>query len=139
MANKIIHKHSSELNNNKAKLPSSGQLEYGELAVNYADGVETISMKNSKNEIVEFKSDEYYSNVFSNVDGEIDALQTQVNNKAETSHSHGTITLTGDVTGSGTIGSGTTAIKINATVANNSHTHTSSNISDSISASSGIT
>ena len=139
MANKIIHKHSSELNNNKAKLPSSGQLEYGELAVNYADGVETISMKNSQNEIVEFKSDEYYSNVFSKVDGEIDALQTQVNGKAETSHTHGTITLTGDVTGSASIGSGTTAIKITTTVANNSHTHTSSNISDSISASSGIT
>ena len=58
---------------------------------------------------------------------------------ASNNHTHGTITLSGDVSGSGTIGSGTTAINITTVVANNSDTHTSSNISDSISAASGIT
>ena len=66
-----------------------------------------------------------------------------------TGHTHGTITLSGDVTGSGTIGSGTTAINITATVKDDSHnhsaysptghTHVSSAITDSISASGSIT
>jgi hypothetical protein len=64
MANKIIHKHSSVITENgKAKLPSAEQLEYGEVAVNYADGVETISFKNSNNEIVEFKSAHYFEQI----------------------------------------------------------------------------
>lgn len=63
MANKIIHKHSSVITDNQAKLPAASQLEYGELAVNYADGVETISIKNTENEIVEFKSDKHYKKI----------------------------------------------------------------------------
>ena len=316
MANKIIHKHSSVITDGKAKLPVASQLEYGELAINYAEGVETISMKNSANEIVEIKSTNYLEKII--IDNElvtanalinlenrlktiengnldlddtyasketfdefatastnaIKALNDSINNlddtyvskegfeeftttNAETintlvdsinetntnieenelviatalielddriktiensndgldekyasksdfdsfssttadalktldtnitdintiieenelivssaltdldkrlktveangggggnvgdltdyakaDHTHGTITLSGDVTGSGTIGSGTTAINITATVADNSHAHTSANISDSISASSGIT
>jgi glycerophosphoryl diester phosphodiesterase len=66
MANKIIHKHSSVITDNKAKLPTIEQLEYGELAINYADGVETIAFKNSKNEIVEIKSNKYFEKVISN-------------------------------------------------------------------------
>ena len=42
---------------------------------------------------------------------------------ATSGHTHGTITLSGDVTGSASIGSGTTAINITTTVANDSHTH----------------
>ena len=56
MANKIIHKHSSVITDGQAKLPDKDQLEYGELAVNYAAGVETISLKNTEGQIVEFKS-----------------------------------------------------------------------------------
>ena len=62
--NKILHKRSSTITDNKAKLPTSEQLEYGELAVNFADGYETISLKNSNDEIVEFKSNEYYDGKF---------------------------------------------------------------------------
>lgn len=35
-----------------AKLPTADQLGYGEIAVNYAAGVETLSIKNSDNEII---------------------------------------------------------------------------------------
>ena len=64
MSNKIIHKHSSVITESgKAKLPSAEQLEYGEIAVNYADGVETISLKNSENEIVEFKPAHYFEGI----------------------------------------------------------------------------
>jgi uncharacterized coiled-coil protein SlyX len=69
MANKIIHKHSSVITDGKAKLPVASQLEYGELAINYAEGVETISMKNSANNIVEIKSTNYLEKII--IDNEL--------------------------------------------------------------------
>lgn len=60
MANKIIHKHSSVLVNGKAKLPTAEQLDYGEIAVNYAEGVETISLKNNSGDVVTFESQPTY-------------------------------------------------------------------------------
>ena len=59
MANTIIHKKSKNLVNGVAKLPTAEQLQYGELAINYYDGQETITIKNSENEIVTFKTEEY--------------------------------------------------------------------------------
>ena len=56
--NKTIQlKRSSALNaeGNGPKLPTVEQLEYGEIAINYAVGHETISLKNSDNEIVPIK------------------------------------------------------------------------------------
>ena len=54
----LIHKNSNVTTNGNPKLPTSGQIEYGEIAVNYATGKETISLKNSNNDIVTFSSDE---------------------------------------------------------------------------------
>ena len=66
MANKIIHKRSSALlENGNPKLPTADNLEYGELAINFADGVETISLKNKSNEIVEFRTKEYFEKIIS--------------------------------------------------------------------------
>ena len=45
---KIIHKHSSVVD----KLPRTDELDYGEIAVNYASGKEFISLKNADNKIV---------------------------------------------------------------------------------------
>lgn len=57
MANKIIHKRSSALlENGKPKLPTADNLEYGELAINFAKGAETISFKNKADEIVTISS-----------------------------------------------------------------------------------
>ena len=53
----LIHKHTNVTTNGDPKLPTSSQIEYGELAVNYARGKETISLKNANNEIVAFSSD----------------------------------------------------------------------------------
>ena len=53
----LIHKHSNVTTNGSPKLPTSGQIEFGELAVNYAKDKETISLKNANNEIVTFSSD----------------------------------------------------------------------------------
>lgn len=54
---KVLHKRSVTVENELPKLPTSSQLEYGELAINYADGYETISIKNNNNEIVTFSND----------------------------------------------------------------------------------
>lgn len=49
----ILNKRSSVVNDDGTpKIPTSDQLQYGEIAINYADGVETLSIKNSSNEIV---------------------------------------------------------------------------------------
>lgn len=64
MKNKILHKRSADLINGNPKLPSSADLEYGELAVNYAKGQETITLKNNEDEIVEFKSKNYIDSTY---------------------------------------------------------------------------
>lgn len=60
MANKkhLLHVKSEELNTegNGPKLPLASDIDYGEIAINYLKGNETISIKNNKNEIVTFKS-----------------------------------------------------------------------------------
>lgn len=53
----IIHKNSSVVTNGSPRIPTSGQIEYGEIAINYAADNETISLKNSSNQIVTFSPD----------------------------------------------------------------------------------
>lgn len=49
----ILNKRSNAVNGDGTpKIPTSGQLQYGEIAINYAAGVETLSIKNSKDKIV---------------------------------------------------------------------------------------
>ena len=50
----LLHVKSSSVTNGNPKLPLPSDIEYGEIAINYADGYETISIKNSNNEIVTF-------------------------------------------------------------------------------------
>ena len=50
----LLHVRSNQLVNNEPKLPQPSDLKYGELAINYAKGNETISLKNSEDEIVTF-------------------------------------------------------------------------------------
>ena len=57
----IQHLKSSVVIENQPKLPLTNALVEGELAVNYADGFETISLKNTNGEIVRFSSDDYFS------------------------------------------------------------------------------
>ena len=63
MANKIIHKNSSVITDGVPKLPGTEQLDYGEIAINYGASGETISIKNSNNQIVEFKSKDYFETI----------------------------------------------------------------------------
>lgn len=74
MANKtiehLIHKRSSLVVENQPKLPTSEQIEYGEIAVNYAKGHETLSIKNSDNEIKTFSCDDNTSLIDYHLDEE---------------------------------------------------------------------
>ena len=83
MANKLIHKRSSVVTDNMPKLPQADGLEFGEIAINYADGFETVSFKNSENEIVEIRTKEYFENIINEneevVSSALNDLNTRVN------------------------------------------------------------
>lgn len=54
----LQHKRSSVVNDdNTPKLPTAEQLAYGEIAINYAENLETLSIKNYANKVVTFSSD----------------------------------------------------------------------------------
>ena len=59
--NHIQHIKSSVVEDGKPKLPSSSVLVEGEIAVNFAKDVETLSIKNASGEVVTFSSDNYYT------------------------------------------------------------------------------
>lgn len=52
---KVLHKKSSVVTDGEPKLPTSGDLDYGEIAINFGAGAETISLKNSDDEIVSLR------------------------------------------------------------------------------------
>ena len=54
--NTVIHINSNQPNNlgDGPKLPQASDLEYGEIAINYGEGFETISIKNSNDAIIPF-------------------------------------------------------------------------------------
>ena len=60
MINYISHKKSKQIVNGLPKLPTSDQLKEGEIAINYANGYETLSIKNSENKIITFSSTEQF-------------------------------------------------------------------------------
>ena len=60
MINYISHKKSKQIVNGLPKLPTANQLKEGEIAINYANGYETLSIKNSDNEIITFSSTEQF-------------------------------------------------------------------------------
>lgn len=53
----VVHKKSKVLVEGSPKLPSASTIGYGEIAINYADGHETLSIKNSSDKIATFSSD----------------------------------------------------------------------------------
>ena len=53
----VQHVKSNLKNGDGPKLPTSGQIEFGEIAINYLKDYETISIKNSEQKIVTFSSD----------------------------------------------------------------------------------
>ena len=56
----VCHKRSSVVTEGIPKQPTTGQIDYGEIAINYAANGETLFIKNSEDAIVKFKDDKYY-------------------------------------------------------------------------------
>lgn len=88
----VSHIKSKLKTNGLPQLPSPDKLVDGEIAINYAEGVETISIKNESGSIVTFSSDNYYTEKklgsgFTNNDvtvtEAIDDLEYMVVNKEE--------------------------------------------------------
>ena len=57
----LQHVKSNVVENGLPKLPQPSVLVEGELAVNYATGFETISLKNASGDVITFSSDNYYN------------------------------------------------------------------------------
>lgn len=75
--NKIIHKRSTVITDGIPKLPNADALEYGEIAINYAKDGETISLRNSSDEIVEFRSKKYFEDIITENE---ETVSTALNN-----------------------------------------------------------
>ena len=60
----VLLKKSKLTTNGKPNLPAPSKLVEGELAINYAEGVETISTKNESGTVVTFSSDDYFKNQY---------------------------------------------------------------------------
>lgn len=69
MPKHLVHIHSVQTTDGQPKLPEPSMLNYGELAINYAKGYETISLKNNSDEVVQFKPDEHYQELLNNNKG----------------------------------------------------------------------
>lgn len=72
MAKHVIHAHSSVSTNGVPKLPNVNRIEYGEIAINYAASAETISFRNTSDELVQVKTDEYYQVKFDEINQTIE-------------------------------------------------------------------
>ena len=78
---KLIHIKSKQRGEDELspKLPTSDQLEYGEIAINYGHDIETIAIRNDNDEIIKFipehKVKEY-------VDRKIKELMDQVKDRS---------------------------------------------------------
>lgn len=59
----ILHKRSGE----SGKIPTPNDIEYGEIAMNYASDTESLFFKNSSNEIVTIKDKKYIDNAVQNL------------------------------------------------------------------------
>mgnify|MGYP002863003693 CR=1 FL=1 len=50
--NRVLNKRTNEVVEGSGKLPSANDMEYGEIAVNYHEGYESIMMKNDNDDII---------------------------------------------------------------------------------------
>ena len=111
------------------KLPTASQLHLGEIAINYAKGYETLSIKNESGDVVTFKASNYYSSateVSQALQGKADTATTLGGyGITDASISNGTITL-----GSNTI-TPLTELPSNV-VTDNSYVHTDNNFTTTL-------
>lgn len=71
---KVLNYKTNRLNST----PDVSKLEYGEIAVNYAKGGETLFIKNNDNEIAEFKDKKYIDGVKDNIEGSLTTTNERI-------------------------------------------------------------
>lgn len=86
--NKLIHKRSSVITDGIPKLPTEDVLEYGEIAINYAQGGETITIKNSADEIVEFRTKKYFEDIINENEEVVSKALNDLNTQIDDVGSH---------------------------------------------------
>ena len=62
----------------KDKLPSSNDIELGEIAINHATDGETLFIKNNDDEIAEFKDTKYYSKITDDIYSKLDTIDKTI-------------------------------------------------------------
>ena len=95
---KLIHIHSKDQNDGKTgpKLPTANTIEYGEIAVNYLTDNETISFRNSSDEIVQVAMEKECNARYT-------ALKKQLDELAQIYSIYGFARVNGENSGAGTI------------------------------------
>lgn len=78
MPQKVLNKRCSVIIDDVPVLPSSGQIEYGEIAINYAHEHETISILNDNNNIATFSSDAITNQKISSLSGSVSTIDSEV-------------------------------------------------------------
>ncbi len=101
MTRHVLHKRSNVVTDGVVKLPTADQIEYGEIAINYAKDNECLSLKNSNNEIVTFSTDAQLKNELGNYVAKSGDTMT------------GSLTVQGDITASGVVYSSDRKLKEN--------------------------
>ena len=139
MFKKILLKRSQEtLSDGKPKLPTADQVDVGEVAVNYAEGVEVFAIKNSNDEIVTFTNEVKIGNETPSDSLMAKLFINETNSSIQYHSSDGwkTIETGGEsVNIAQTTGTSTTSVMSQNAVttelnkkANTSHTHTASQV-----------
>lgn len=83
MSKTVLHKRSVVVENGLPKLPTSAQTEYGEIAINYAKGYETLSIRNNQDEIVTFSSDDQIKKILDESELVIASALNDLNTRVE--------------------------------------------------------
>lgn len=99
MAAKILHKKSNTVTNGVPSLPSPSILDYGEIAINYHEGNETISIKNDAGNIATFKSSAQIEGEYVAKSG--DTMNTGATLSLSYHDDNNEITYRNNITGSG--------------------------------------
>lgn len=77
----VVHKKSNVLIEGVPKLPSASTLEYGEIAINYAQSGETLSIRNSADQVVPFPSKPTVEKMINEHGGGLPAVTASDNGK----------------------------------------------------------
>ena len=77
----VVHKKSNVLIEGVPKLPSASTLEYGEIAINYAQSGETLSIRNSADQVIPFPSKPTVEKMINEHGGGLPAVTASDNGK----------------------------------------------------------